>query len=114
MATQAKSQKCDRNRPWCQAYKAAGRREVSKLRKLVKHLKKHPNDVSGIKALTPISSYKNKAGVDLPDLDINKASKLSSERKERRDNINKAKKIVRQRYDREDRTGKLKEVMGSM
>lgn len=33
-----------RNREWCRAYRARGQREINKVRKMKKHLKRFPND----------------------------------------------------------------------
>lgn len=114
MAGLSKSEKKDRNRPWCHAYKASGKREISKLRRLVKHLKKHPNDVSAISALTPLTLYKNRAGVEIPDTKLKEATKRSYERRKRRELINKARKIVRLRYSPDYRHGKLAGVLAGM
>jgi len=49
MAKQAKGKKrrkIDRNRKWCEAYRARGQREKNKALKLSKHLVRHPNDLT--------------------------------------------------------------------
>lgn len=38
------ARKYDRNRKWCQAYRAEYRRESNKRRKLQRHLKHYPHD----------------------------------------------------------------------
>ena len=45
-----KNRKFDRNRIWCQAYKNRGQREKNKLRRLNKHLNRHPGDGCAIEA----------------------------------------------------------------
>lgn len=42
--TKRSSKKVDRNRPFCQAYSLSGVRRKNKLRKIVRHMKKQPND----------------------------------------------------------------------
>lgn len=44
-----------RNRAWCEAYRKAGTRERNKKRKILKHLKRHPNDGVGKRALARFS-----------------------------------------------------------
>ena len=36
--------KAGRNRAWCEAYRKAGTRERNKRRKMLKHIKRFPND----------------------------------------------------------------------
>ncbi len=38
------SSKHDRNRPWCQAYRRRGQREINKCKKLYRHLRRYPDD----------------------------------------------------------------------
>lgn len=50
-----KGRKFGRNAAFCLAYRNNNTREINKLRKIMKHLRKHVNDLSQIKALTHIS-----------------------------------------------------------
>ena len=43
--------KAGRNKDWCKAYRTRGQREKNKLRKLKKHIARHPNDLVAKKAL---------------------------------------------------------------
>lgn len=40
------ARKYDRNRNWCKAYRLREQREVNKVKRLVKHLKRYPEDAS--------------------------------------------------------------------
>ena len=50
-----KNRKYDRNRKWCEAYRKAGTRERNKVRRIKAHLKRHPNDRVGQRALARYS-----------------------------------------------------------
>lgn len=50
-AKSAKGRKVDRNRPWCKAYKLRGQREKNKVKRLVKHLARLPNDMCAVEAM---------------------------------------------------------------
>lgn len=41
-----KGRKINKNKKWCENYLRTGRREVNKKKKLLRHRKKHPNDVN--------------------------------------------------------------------
>lgn len=44
-AKSKKGRKINRNRVWCAVYKASGRRERNKVKRVRKHLVRHPNDL---------------------------------------------------------------------
>ncbi len=52
-----KNRKHGRNKKYCEAYRNAHRREVNKIKRLRKHLKKFPEDANAKKALARIGSH---------------------------------------------------------
>ena len=46
MGVAAKGKKIGRNKDWCRRYRDMGTREDNKMRRISKHLEKHPNDVT--------------------------------------------------------------------
>ncbi len=66
-----KGRKVGRNSKWCQAYRASGKRELSKAKKLLKHLHKHGKDPMAENALselpiTAVSAAKKALKLDHP------------------------------------------------
>lgn len=51
-----KGRKIGRNKVWCQGYRAAGRQEASKVRRLVRHLKKQPGCPDAVAALSRLTA----------------------------------------------------------
>lgn len=51
MAEQKKSRKHGRDKLRCAAYRTAQRREFNKARRLIKHMRKHPNTKGAAEAL---------------------------------------------------------------
>lgn len=43
--------KAGRNRAWCEAYRKRGQREINKRKKIIKHMKRFPNDRVAERAL---------------------------------------------------------------
>ena len=55
------TRKYDRNKIWCQAYRARGQREKNKAVRLRKHIACHPTDLCAIDALvrvTPAAAHR--------------------------------------------------------
>lgn len=50
-----KGRKVGRNRKWCQEYRARGQRMKNKIRKVARHLKRHPNDEAAAAWITSSS-----------------------------------------------------------
>ena len=46
-----------KNKDRCKAYKASGRRERNKVRRIIRHLKTHENDKSAIAAFNKLKQY---------------------------------------------------------
>lgn len=51
-----KSKKKDRMRKWCAAYRANGRREINKAKRLMRHIRKFPLDLNAAKMLAAMNS----------------------------------------------------------
>lgn len=51
MADQKKSRKHGRNKTECEVYRARGRREQNKAKKMLRHAARHPNDTGVISAI---------------------------------------------------------------
>jgi hypothetical protein len=64
--------------------------------------------------MNALATYKKRAGVELPTVNLNQASARSAERKKKREHINRARKIVKLRFNRDNRRGKLAEVLAVM
>lgn len=43
--------KYGRNKKWCEAYRASGRQERNRRRRILRHLKRYPADLSALAAL---------------------------------------------------------------
>lgn len=50
------ARKYDRNKIWCQAYRARGQREKNKAVRLHKHIARHPADGCAVTALARVAS----------------------------------------------------------
>ena len=53
------SRKYDRNKVWCQAYRARGQREKNKAVRLSKHIARHPANRCATAALSRVAPYAN-------------------------------------------------------
>ena len=51
-----KNRKYGRNRKWCEMYRLLGRRLSNKIKKLKRHIKRHPEDGCAVKTLRKLSS----------------------------------------------------------
>jgi hypothetical protein len=45
------NKKYGRNKPWCEAYKARGQREINKAIVLIKHVQKFPDDACALRCM---------------------------------------------------------------
>lgn len=59
----AKKSKIDRNRDWCKNYRNSGQREKNKARKLIRHLKRFPDDEGAQEAFKRLPESAKKLAV---------------------------------------------------
>lgn len=55
------TKKYDRNRKWCQAYRLRGQREINKARRLLRHLKRYPQDSNTLKVFDALPAPAKRA-----------------------------------------------------
>lgn len=56
-----KNRKHDRNRKWCESYRARGQREKNKVKKLLKHLNRFPDDLAAKRVLANLKGSRKGA-----------------------------------------------------
>lgn len=65
MAGQKKGAKVGRNAKRCAAYRSARRREINKVKRLLRHMRREPSDMCAVQAFDALSMYHKEARREL-------------------------------------------------